>query len=70
MFECSASPAATNRRIEASLADESYAIRGRVHVVVRHGVSLPASASLTFLLNFSAQLDHLFLISGGFRFFA
>ena len=30
-----ASPAAMNRRIEASLADESNAIRGRVHAVVR-----------------------------------
>src|SRR3712207_3352276 len=29
------SPAAANRRIEASLAHEGYAIRGRVHAVVR-----------------------------------
>jgi hypothetical protein len=30
-----ASPAATNRRIKASLADEGCAMRGRVHAVVK-----------------------------------
>jgi len=39
-----ASPAAAGRRIKPSLADESPALRGRVHAVVRRAINVNRSS--------------------------